>query len=282
MKILFVSDYTLAQREGGAQRSNSLLIKKGKELGHEIVEHNYESSITDFLASYDLIIHSNLEHINSINPEKIDFLKRLPNCIRLEHDSCHYLDTRARAHLFTTSIKNFFLSDFHLSFFKELYGDYFINTEIVYDPIDTELFCKTDQEKIYDVVYCGFIHELKGAEKIINFARKNPEKQISIFGWSHRNPYELFENEKNIHFGGLKTQEEVASILKQSKAIFHSPIVNEPFCRMVAEALLCGVEEVIGEVDKIGSYLEFQKVGYDEFKNKCGNAAENFWEKVEK
>ena len=42
------------------------------------------------------------------------------------------------------------------------------------------------------------------------------------------------------------------------------------------------VEEVIGDVDKIGSYLEFQKVGYDEFKNKCGNAAKNFWHKVEK
>ena len=281
MKILFVSDYTLAQREGGAQRSNHLLIKKGRELGHEIVEHSYESSITDFLVSYDLIINSNLEHINAISPEKIDFLKRLPNSVRLEHDSCLYLDNRTRAHLFTKSQKNFFLSEFHISFFKELYGDYFTNTEIVYDPIDTELFCRTDQEKIYDVVYCGYIHELKGAKKIIDFAKKNPDKEISIFGWSHVDPNQFFKDQNNIKFGGLKTQEEVADILKQSKAIFHSPIVNEPFCRMIGEALLCGVEEVIGEVNKIGAYLEFSKVGYDEFKNKCQNASEIFWQKIE-
>ena len=50
---------------------------------------------------------------------------------------------------------------------------------------------------------------------------------------------------------------------------------------MVGEALLCGVEEVIGEVNKIGAYLEFNKVGYDEFKNKCQNASEIFWQKIE-
>ena len=131
------------------------------------------------------------------------------------------------------------------------------------------------------MVYCGYIHELKGAKKIIDFAKKNPDKEISIFGWSHVDPNEFFKNQNNIKFGGLKTQEEVADILKQSKAIFHSPIVNEPFCRMIGEALLCGVEEVIGEVNKIGSYLEFNKVGYDEFKNKCENASEIFWQKIE-
>ena len=280
MKILFISDYTLAQREGGAQRSNNFLVQKGRELGHEIIEHTHESSITDFLVSYDLTITSNLELINKTSPAKIDFLKKLSNTIRVEHDSCHYLDARTRAHIFTSSKKNFFLSEFHHSFFNDFYGAYFTNVEIVYDPIDTELFCKSNEEKIYDVVYCGYIHELKGAEKIIEFAKKNPNKKISIFGWSYKNPNEFFENQENIDFQGLKTQEEIASILKQSKAIYHSPIVNEPFCRMIAEAILCGVEEIIGEKSKIGSYLEFEKCGYDEFKNRCENAAEIFWEKA--
>jgi hypothetical protein len=61
MKVLFISDFTLDQREGGAQVSNSLIIKKGRELGHEIVEHDHTSSVIDFLSSYDLMISSNLE-----------------------------------------------------------------------------------------------------------------------------------------------------------------------------------------------------------------------------
>ena len=51
---------------------------------------------------------------------------------------------------------------------------------------------------------------------------------------------------------------------------------------MVAEALLCGVEEIIGDKSKIGAYLEFEKVGYDEFKNRCSNASSKFWETVVK
>ena len=56
--------------------------------------------------------------------------------------------------------------------------------------------------------------------------------------------------------------------------------MREPFCRMVAEALLCGVEELIGDKNKIGSYLEFQDVGYENFKDGCKNATTKFWDKV--
>ena len=66
MKVLFISDFTLEQRQGGAQVSNDLLIKKGRELGHDITEHHHSSSIMDFLTSYDLVIHSNLEAISKI------------------------------------------------------------------------------------------------------------------------------------------------------------------------------------------------------------------------
>ena len=40
-------------------RDNNLIIKKGRELGHEIIEHDHTSSIVDFLSSYDLVINSN-------------------------------------------------------------------------------------------------------------------------------------------------------------------------------------------------------------------------------
>ena len=280
MKILFVSDFTLEQRKGGAQVSNQIIIEKGRNLGHEIIEHDYSSSITDFLSSYDLVIHSNLELINRTNPAKIEILKNIPEKVRLEHDSCSYLDTRTRAHIFTSSKKNFFLSKFHHSFFKDLYGDYFTNVEIVYDPIDTKIFNKDDTEKIYDIVYCGYLHPLKGLDNLKAFAQKNKDRKISVFGWSDGDCSNFFNGMENVEYLGLKSHEEIAQVFKQSKALYHSPIVNEPFCRMVGEALLCGVEEIIGDVNKIGSYLEFQEVGYDEFKQRCETAASNFWSKI--
>jgi len=282
MKILFISDFTLSQRSGGAQVSNDLILKKGRELGHDIIEHSHSSSITDFLSSYDLVINSNLEAISKISPEKINYITRLPNSVRLEHDSCSYLDPQTRENLFKNCVKTFFLSEFHHSFFRDLYGDYFKNVEIVYDPIDTEVFNKTQSEKIYDVVYCGYLHPLKGVNNLIHFARNNPDRNISVFGWGDTNPETFFGKETKIEFKVAKSLEEVASIFKQTQAIFHSPVVNEPFCRMVGEALLCGVEEIIGATDKIGAYLEFEKVGYDKFKEGCGNAAETFWSKIKK
>tara|TARA_R100000234_G_C4998079_1_gene178943 strand:- start:1342 stop:2190 length:849 start_codon:yes stop_codon:yes gene_type:complete len=282
MRILFISDFTLEQREGGAQVSNNILIKKGKELGYEIKEHSHSSSITDFLSSYDLVINSNLEAISKISPEKIPFILKMPNSVRLEHDSCSYLDDDTRLKLFSHTKKNYFLSDFHLKFFKDLYSDYFKNVEIVYDPIDTKVFKKTDCDKEYDIVYCGYLHRLKGVNRLLKFAKENPKRKIDIFGWADFSTKNFFQDYPNIKFNGKREYTEIPQILQKARAVFHYPVVNEPFCRMVAEALLCGVEEIIGDKSKIGAYLEFEKVGYDEFKNRCSNASSKFWETVVK
>ena len=285
MRVLFVSDLTLERNKvGGAQLSNSFIVERGKQLGHEIVEHDYESSIVDFLSTYDLLISSNLEVISNRSPEKLNFILKHPNHVRIEHDSCSYLQQETRKSLFKSSKKNFFLSKYHISFFRELYGDFFENIEIVYDPIDTDIFTLKDTPKIYDVVYCGYIHPLKGSDNLIKFAQNNPDRTLDVFGWSStQSPDDLkkyFQTQSNIKYRGGVEHEEIASVFQQSKALFHNPLVREPFCRMVAEALLCGVEELIGDKNKIGSYLEFQDVGYENFKDGCKNATTKFWDKV--
>tara|TARA_R110002020_G_scaffold207564_4_gene413169 strand:- start:99 stop:974 length:876 start_codon:yes stop_codon:yes gene_type:complete len=281
MRVLFVSDLTLERNKvGGAQLSNSFIIEKGKELGYEIVEHDYESSIVDFLSTYDLLISSNLEVISNKTPEKVNFILKHPNHVRIEHDSCSYLTNKTRKKLFSSSRLNFFLSEFHISFFKDFYGDFFENVEIVYDPIDTNIFKPKNCDKIYDVVYCGYIHPLKGLNDLVKFAQNNPHREISVFGWGEADCEALFSGHPNLTFGGSKKHGEIAQIFQQSKALYHNPVVNEPFCRMMAEALLCGVEEIIGDTSKIGAYLEFEKVGYEKFRKGCDKAADNFWEKI--
>jgi len=282
MRVLFVSDFTLQDRDGGAQVSNKILIDKGRDLGHEIKEHNYKSSATDFLSSYDLVINSNLEVINKITPEKIPLILRMPNSVRLEHDSCSYLSDDIREQLFSNAKKNFFLSQYHLEFFQNLYGDYFHDVEINYDPIDTSIFTKSEKGKEYDVVYCGYLHPLKGLNNLIDFAKRNPDRRMDVFGWGEVPINYIFKEIKNITHHGLLDHHEVAEVFKKSKAVFHSPIVNEPFCRMVGEALLCGVDEIIGDTSKIGAYKEFSEFGYDKFEEGCGNAASKFWQKINK
>ena len=280
MKVLFISDFTLDQREGGAQVSNSLIVEKGRELGHEIVEHNHTSSIIDFLSSYDLMVSSNLEMISRNTPERLNYILKHPNHIRLEHDSCSYLSNKDRENLFNSSRLNFFLSEFHISFFRDFYGDFFENVEIVYDPIDANVFKPQDCEKIYDVVYCGYLHPLKGLNDLVKFAQANPDREVSVFGWGELDCEAFFSSYSNVTFGGAKKYKEVAEIFQQSKALYHNPVVNEPFCRMMGEALLCGVEEIIGNTSKIGAYLELEKVGYEKFRDGCNNAADIFWEKT--
>lgn len=280
MRVLFISDFTLEQRQGGAQVSNKLLIDKGRELGLDIKEHHYDSSITDFLSSYDLVINSNLEAISKISPPKIPLIIKLPNSVRLEHDSCDYLDNETRNLLFSKAKKNFFLSNYHYNYFKDLYGDYFHNVEIVYDAINTSKFKKSNQEKKYDVVYCGFLHSLKGLNNLLRFAEQNKDRKIDVFGWGETPPQKMFKGYPNIKFNGRAEYEDVPLILQSSKAIFHRPLVNEPFCRMMGEAILCGVEEIIGDKSKIGAYIEFNDVGYEKFRDGCENAPSIFWERA--
>ena len=284
MNALMISDFSLEQNPGGAQVSNDAIIKAGEALGHSVELMTNISPFTSLLPHYDLLISSNLEAITQKDTTGyiINRIINHPRHVRLEHDSCSYLSPEERKDLFNSAQISFFLSEFHVNFFQELYGDYFHNIFIVYDPIDSSIFYEKPTEPIYDVVYCGFIHPLKGAGNLARFARENPLRKITIFGWPETTGLRLPTEAPNIEFKGVVGHEKTAEIFRSSRAIYHSPQVREPFCRMIGEALLCGIEEVIGDTEKIGSYLEFQKHGKESFKDRCNNAATNFWKEIEK
>jgi hypothetical protein len=62
--------------------------------------------------------------------------------------------------------------------------------------------------------------------------------------------------------------------------MFYNPNLNEPFCRSVAEAVLCGTLILTSKQNKIGCLNEISKIGINEFKEKCYKAALTFWEKI--
>jgi glycosyltransferase involved in cell wall biosynthesis len=280
MKVLFISDFNINQNPGGAQVSNESIISFGRSLGHEITLFDYQSSPIELISRFDIVISSNLEVLSQHKSYIFDFIFNHDNHVRLEHDSCSYLNNDLRKKLFCHSKKNFFLSNFHIDFFKKKYGNYFSNIEIVYDPIDCSKINNSLENRKYDITYAGFLHPLKGCDNLYKFAKENPNREINIFGWSYDdNIINRLCSLHNIIFHGKKTPSEIFNIYSQSKYIYHNPVVNEPFCRMVAEALLCGCD-FIGDKTKIGSIQEFEKVGYEKFKYNCENASKIFWEKL--
>ncbi len=50
---------------------------------------------------------------------------------------------------------------------------------------------------------------------------------------------------------------------------------------MVGEGLLCGIKEIIGATEKIGAFLEFEKVGIESFQKGCHEAPDQFWRKAD-
>jgi hypothetical protein len=280
MNILFVCDFSISQGSGGAEISNSILINEGRRIGHSITEFTVHSSPVILLQNYDLVISSNFCALNYVDSNRFiyNYITNHPNHVRLEHDSCMYFSDKDREKLFNSSKKNFFLTNFHVNFFKKFYGNYFKNIEIVYDPIDVERFVNIECDKIYDIVYCGFLSDLKGANNLINFALQNKDRHVTIFGWSEdQSIIDKIKNINNISLNEKIPHSKIHEIYQKSKYIFHAPRLNEPFCMMVAEALLCGCC-LIGDGEKIGSFKEIEEIGIDLFREKCRKVKEKFWQ----
>lgn len=281
-KILWLADFDIDEAPGGAQRSDKIIIDQGRSLGFDILKLNhqtYDSSIN--IHDYDTLITSNLCALSIKDDKIIDIISKHKNHIRLEHDSNQYLKQEDRIKLFSSCVKTIFLSDFHVSFFKQYYGDIFKNIEIIYDPIDTDSFKDYNQEREDKILYAGYLHPLKGSFEFFEYALSNLKQKFVIVGWTNNYVLDhLCKTAPNIEFLGTKKYEEMPFIYNKYKTMFYNPNLNEPFCRSVAEAVLCGMRILTHKQNQIGCINEMQKIGLDNFRKKCNKAALEFWSKI--
>ncbi len=280
MKVLLISDYSLSHTSGGAQRSNDLLMQKGREIGHFISEFNYDSDPNYILNQhYDVVISSNLEAISNTNADVIRWISTHPYHVRLEHDSNRYLSPEIRHALFSSCKKSFFLSKFHYKNFVESYGDYFVNIEIVADPIDASLFFNNNKKREDKILYVGFMHPLKGTNDFLSYCLSNPDLNFVVAGWASDDNYiRSCHALGNVEMLGKLEYEDMPSLYNTYSKMFYKPLFYEPFCRSVAEALMCGME--VDSNDLIGSVHLYKEVGHDAFVSQCDKAPEIFWEKL--
>ena len=280
-KILWISDFNLSHTPGGAQRSNDLIIKKGREIGLSIMEANYNFNfkICDF-NEYDAIVSSNLEAISSSEKQIIDKIASHKYHVRLEHDLNRYLNQSDREKLFKSCKKTVFLTDYHHKLFIANYGNFFQNVEIVSDPIDTDIFYNKNLNREDKILYVGFMHDLKGTSSFFEFALSNTELEFIVAGWGTKIYTFLAQNIPNIKFLGPVEYEKMAEIYNRYDKLFYNPVLPEPFCRSVGEAVLCGMKLISNSQNLIGCMHEIRLNGEEKFKEDCKNAPQVFWDKV--
>jgi len=201
------------------------------------------------------------------------------NHVRLEHDFCRYLDNNIREYLYTSCKKTFFLTNYHYKKFVEYYGDYFVNVEIVPDPINMYRFYNMELERKDDILYVGFMHPLKGTDNFINYVINNKDKTFKVAGWGDSRYEDFMKNTSNVNFLGRLDYADMMQLYNTHKQMYYKPEFDEPFCRAVGEALMCGVS-IIGDSDKIGS-LHMLREDPINFADKCNKAAQTFWEILE-
>ena len=280
-KVLWISDFNLSHTPGGAQRSNALIIDKGRELGLSILEANYNFNFkTTNFNDYDILISSNLESIYRNEEGIVAKIASHPNHSRLEHDLNRYLKQEDRIKLFQSCKKTILLTDLHRKLFEANYGNIFKNIEIVSDPIDTDVFYNKNLEREDKILYIGFMHELKGTLGFFEFVFANPEIKFVIAGWGSKTFDFLARNVPNVEYLGPIKYEDMSNVYNKYKSLYYSPVLPEPFCRSVGEAVLCGVELISSSAKIIGCLDELNKVGEPKFKENCKNAPETFWNKV--
>lgn len=276
--ILWVADFGLQHNSGGAQRTDSYMISALQSAGFSVTVFHHDGDTKVFNQAYDLVISGNLEML-SRSPDVMSYLISHPNHIRFEHDSNAYLNNDQRKMLFGSTTKNIFLSDFHHSTFVELYGDIFPNPDICVSPIDTERFKNTGQEtKIEGTLSVGFMHYLKGTNKFFTEAIRNSDKDFYYAGWGSPHLTRVMRGIPNIKLLGKIEYEEMPSLLNRYAKFFYHPLKFEPFCRSVAEAIICGMDVDCGE--NIGSLHHFRKVGRDQFVKDCQESPKRFVELV--
>lgn len=279
-KILWLADYDLSQAPGGAQRSDQMIIDQGRLLGFNILKISV-STLSDSLNihDFDVVISSNIHALTIKKKDLIDQISKHKCHIRLEHDSNEYLSQEDRIKLFGNCYKTIFLTDFHYDFFKRYYGDIFNNIEIVYDPIDSDNFIDLKNKREDKILYAGYLHPLKGAYEFFDFALQNQNKQFVVAGWpSNHIINHLLSSIKNIQYLGLLDHDKMPIVYNKYQYMFYSPNLNEPFCRSVGEAVLCGMQILTDSSDRIGCLNEIKKHGIEDFREKCSKACLKFWQ----
>lgn len=276
-KIAWVADYSLSQHQGGAQRTNQIIIDRGRELGYEIEEVNSDNF---HLPEADLYILNNIHYIYwNYTPQLLEIIDSKP-FIRYEHDYLWKIPMPFSEiqHIYDQSLLNIFLSPLHLEEHQKA-GLKLERVHLQPSPIDTERFTRGEGKK-GTVLYTGELAEHKGLLNIFSHASNNPDLKYDLYGWAG-NMWEKLKEDmpRNCKVNTPLGYEKMPDLYRKYGKFIHMPLWIEPFGRTVAEAYLSGCELITNNKVGFQSY-DWDYSDYEGVRQRLAEAPDLFWEKV--
>lgn len=260
-KILWITDYILSERLGGAEIDDNKLITylkinkidvqtlTLKEL--EIAPSSMRLKIKNWDGKFIL---SNINQIYKINPTLITDLLNSKNYIKVEHDHSwlhKIIPDKIILDIFTRAKGIVFFSPGQLV----KHAEWGIKTEkaiTIPPPFERDEFYNTNSPALFGSgIYASFISKSKGILNIFKFALENKQYKIDLFGPVEEKEL-LVDMPKNVKYKGTVRPEEMLDLYNQYTFAIHLPEIYESFSRFVAEAYLCGLE--IKSNDNIGFF----------------------------
>lgn len=282
MRILWIADFNLDHNSGGAQRTNDYVIKEAENRGHEVQQLNYDTQrIPGDPSDYDVVVTNNIDALQQTSGDTaLTIATNHKFHVRFEHDANRYLTQDRRKALFGSAKHNIFLSDYHIESFKNIYGDIFPNASTVYPYISKKAFKDEGGERLEKTLYIGFLHHLKGAANFLSEVLKRDDEEFAVAGWSEMPHWEFVcRNSKNVEFIGKVSHDMMPFLLNKYKRVFYKPVIFEPFCRSIGEAMFSGME--LDCSDNIGAIRDANKYGVEALRELCDKSPSRFWDLVE-
>jgi len=274
--ILWITDHTTKDvPAGGAEITDSHIIRAGKEIGYDITVCQSKFLRSDTLKSSDLVVFSNCYDVYKSVRDKIMTTK---DYIVYSHDSGRWKSVlKENPLMMKESLINIFLSPLHRDCFKkELYHRK--DSLLVCPHLDINFFDR-GEDRVNRIMFAGNVHEGKGVLSIIEFAKSNPD--INIDFYCHRASSHLkirLKALKNCHLKGHIPQNKMTDYYNKYKYFIHIPECSEAFGRAVGEAILCGCKVIAN--NRIGA-LSYDW-DYETLRQNTLYAHYYFWNELQK
>lgn len=274
-----------AENQGGAELTNKEMIEEGIRRGYEIVymmEHNVDLSCDFYIINnvYFMARKKIYEIIHSGKP-----------FVKYEHDMgfCHYRDGDCWSHcgdnkcgnwyyeeLFMKSKLNIFLSPLHYEKHAEMLKSIKLRPYHIQPSPVTVPEMGTVEKTPNTTCYVGQVSKPKGADRLIQYAKRNPQIQFHIVGQVHYLFEEAFKKLMNCRMYGHVKRGYALRVMAKCEYFYHEPHNLEAYGRTVAEAHLLGCKLITNERVGVMSYEDpFDTI------EKAKEAPTQFWDKIE-
>jgi len=288
--IAWLNDFKLKDFTGGCQITNSIMIKKGKELGYDIIEltpqeDDYDSQVKK-LEKVDLVI---LNNINMFKPDIIKWIIKNKKYITYTHDYYFCKNRNAKCKpmcitekifqdIYSNSLLNIFLSPLQLNVHKKVFGEMMRDAIYIPSPLEEGKFYPDliNQQDAY--LYAGTIMNHKGVSQILDFADSKKGKIFHFAGKAVNKELMNRIKEKHLYLGEVP-YDEMPKLMRKYKYFIINPIWPEPFGRSLCEAISSGCT-ITRFSNTWETGLKKKKKSPEEIINKCINAPEMFWRKI--